>query len=400
MTRSETTTEHDLPLLRSFTAILLAALFVASSLRPATAQEPATDAAPFDTLERTLADALHRKDRAALESLLAPEFVLRGNPDVSRTTWLDNAIKYCWGERSDIAKLRAIPSDQMAVVTFELTFYTNPQTCEPQTNGSLITDIWMQRDGRWQLAVRHSAPLTPDGADPIQQQFAALPEPPPVLEGNAELSFVSTGGNSETHTLGSAGAITWRADRWTTTGTVAFVSAEAEGVTSARSLAGDVRESYRFSPRIELYAHGGYRRDLFAGIESRVALDGGVAFAVLTTAPHELRVDLGAGFVNEDRLEQPIDRFAASTAVGDYKWTISEHSTLTDTIALTASLEDAADWRASNGLALTVELNRMFALKLSHKANYLNRPVEGFRKLDTVTSIAFVATFARRPAPQ
>ena len=383
------------PEARSPLAALLVGIMLVGAALPAAGQPPAADAAELAALERALADGLHRKDRAALEELLAPGFVLRGNPDVNRPTWLDNAIRYCWGDRSDIANLQVRPSGETAVVTLALTFYTNPLTCEPQTNASLITDVWTRIDARWRLLVRHSAPLAPEGVDVIQQQFGKVPEPPPALEATAELSFVSTGGNSDTRTLGTGGALALRRLAWTTAATAAFVSAETDGVSSARSLVVDLRESYRFSPRAELYGRGGYRRDLFAGIESRVTVDGGIAFVLLGAAPHELRVDTGVGAVHEDRLEEPISRFAAATVAGDYKWTISARSMLTDKATFTASLEDAADWRLSNGLALTVDLNRMFALKLSHTANYLNQPVAGFRKLDTVTSVALVTTFSR-----
>jgi hypothetical protein len=42
--------------------------------------------------EEQLAAALIAKDAAAFERLLAPEFVLRGAPDVERATWIANAL--------------------------------------------------------------------------------------------------------------------------------------------------------------------------------------------------------------------------------------------------------------------------------------------------------------------
>jgi putative salt-induced outer membrane protein len=365
-----------------------------SAVVPVVAQS--ADAPEFVALERTLADAIHEKDLTTLERLLAPGFVMRGNPDVSRETWVENALKYCWGDRSDITDLADRPSTGMAVVTFVLTFYTNPVTCEDQTNASLITDIWALRDGNWQLLVRHSAPLADAGADVIAQQFATIPEPPALLEGQGELSFVSTGGNSETQTLGTSGSLIWRPGKWTTSVKAAFVDAETDGIRSARSLTAELRESRQLSPRMELYGHGSYRRDLFAGIENRYTVDGGVAFLLLDEAPHSLKIDVGAGYVYEDRLTEPVSRFAAATAGADYQWTINDRSVLSDTFGFTANLQEGDDWRYSNLLSLTVELNRTFALKLSHTANYLNQPVAGFEKLDTITSFSLVTTFKRR----
>jgi putative salt-induced outer membrane protein len=361
---------------------------------PASGQTPSSNP-DFTALEQRLIEVVQQNDRSAMEKMLSPEFVLRANPDVDRQTWIDNALKYCWGDRADITDLEVRPSGRMAVVTFVLTFYTNPVTCESQTNGSLITDVWTAADGGWLLLVRHAAPLTA-GADVIQQQFAKLPEPPPLVEGTGELSFVSTGGNSETQTLGTRGSLIWRPGAWTTELKAGFVNATTDGVRSARSLNAEVRESRRLTPRTELYGHGGYRRDLFAGIENRFSVDGGLAFLVLEPEPQSLKLDAGVGYVHEDRLDEPASRFAAATAGADYRWTINDRSALSDTFGFTANLEDGNDWRYSNVLALTVELNSTFALKLSHAANFLNEPVDGFEKLDTITSVALVTTFERK----
>ena len=64
----------------------------------------------------------------------------------------------------------------------------------------------------------------PQAAAPKQD-----PPPPPRLEGSAELSFVSTGGNSETQSLGLGGAIIWRPDPWNTQAKLSFVRSEARG---------------------------------------------------------------------------------------------------------------------------------------------------------------------------
>ncbi len=49
--------------------------------------------------EQALAATLQSRDREAMEQLLDDQFVLRSNPDVTRSTWIENAITHCWGDR-------------------------------------------------------------------------------------------------------------------------------------------------------------------------------------------------------------------------------------------------------------------------------------------------------------
>ena len=73
-----------------------------------------------------LADGLHARDRVQLESLLAEDYVLRGSPDIDRETWLQNAVKLCWGDRSSLNQFRARHQDDVVIASFEFTFYVNP----------------------------------------------------------------------------------------------------------------------------------------------------------------------------------------------------------------------------------------------------------------------------------
>jgi hypothetical protein len=112
-------------------------LFVSA---PAAAQLPDED---LRQAEDALARALVAGDAVAFDTLLAPEFVLRGAPDVPRATWMANALSLCWGDRHEIDDF-AVPSanGEVAVVSLVLTTFRDPQTCEPAIIRSLLTDLW------------------------------------------------------------------------------------------------------------------------------------------------------------------------------------------------------------------------------------------------------------------
>jgi len=355
---------------------------------PAAAQTPAPD---VRALEETLAQGLIGKDRAALDGLLAPDFVLRGSPDVDRATWLDNATSLCWGDQAVIDEFAIVALGDGVVATFTLTTDRNPTTCEPAVVRSVITDLWRPSGGAWRLVLRQSGP----GGTKVEQQAAIFEPPPPRWETTSELSFVSTSGNTSTQTLGVGGDVTNRSGAWVSAGKVAFVRAATDGEETARSLGLDFRVSRDLTPRTGLFAHVGYLRDTFAGIEHRVGVDGGLAMKLVAAAPHALDLDAGVGYTSETRLAEADRSFATGTLVLDYTWALNDAAKLTNVGAFTANLQDGPDWRFSDTAAIAASLNRTLSLKLSYQVKFLNRPVPGFDKTDTIVSAAVVAKFAR-----
>jgi putative salt-induced outer membrane protein YdiY len=352
------------------------------------AKAPAED--ELLALERQLAAALGGRDTAVFERLLAPGFVLRGVPDVPRATWVENARRLCWGRRADLTDFsRRDVSPDTAIVTLVLTTYQDPQTCDPAIVRSLLTDVWRRGADGWQLDLRHSGPA----GGGIERQFAAAPPPPPRWLRSAEVSLVSTGGNSDTETLGLGGAITWRPASWLTEARIAFVRSETAGIETARSLVANLRQSRAITPRLDAFGRVESLTNEFAGIEHRLTLDAGVGYRPVMTPVHTLRFDGGLGFSREARLVDGDLSFAIATGGAAYGWEPARRTRLTDTALVTASLSNLEDWRFSNTFAFTTTLTRLLSVKLSHELKYTNAPVPGFGRTDRQLSATLVATF-------
>jgi putative salt-induced outer membrane protein len=353
----------------------------------AVAQDPEAE---LRAAEEQLAAALTKKDRDAFERMLAPEFVLRGAPDVDRDTWIRNALGMCWGETYEITDfaVRGRTVD-MAIVSLVLTTEVDPVTCEPAIIRSLLTDVWALQPDGWRLALRHSGPV----GSTIAAQFARTDPPPPRWERTAELSLVATGGNTDTQTLGAGGSIVYRPGDWVTRARVAYVRSATEGIDTAESLRADLRQSREFSPRMDIYARVAYLADRFAGLDHRTTVDAGVGWVVLDEAPHSLKLDAGAGFAREARLTEPDATFAIGTGSAMYRLRLNRTSDFTEQLRLTADLGDAGTWRLDNAAALTVTMTRVFSLRVAHELKRNNRPVAGFRATDTMLAAALVAKF-------
>lgn len=371
--------------------LLVAALVVPHGQPGGQPDEPDPD---IVALEQRLFRAIEEKNRPALEALVATEFVLRGEPDTDRESWLKNAVSLCWGPSWDIQKLSVREQDDTQIATFILNFYRDPITCRVAPMRSLITDIWIREDGQWRLAMRHSGPV----GEALRTQFAPVPLQPPPFEARAEVSFVSTGGNASAQTVGSSGDIIRRHARSTTTGRASFIRSATDGMESARALTGQLRHGVRISDRLEAYGRGGYLRDQFAGLEHRVNADAGLSYVVPQPPQRALKFDFGLGATHEDRLAD------ANLTVLNATVGLSLRARLAPAVEVSAESQAVADlgtvanWRLSNDLALSSTLNAHLSARMSYATRILNQPVPGFRRADHVLSATLVLRYVR-PSP-
>jgi putative salt-induced outer membrane protein len=349
-----------------------------------------TSATEFRALEEQLAQALTAKDAAGLERLLARDFVMRAAPDVDRATWMKNALTLCWGDEFEISDF-AVTREQgdLAVVSLVLTTRRDPVTCEPATIRSLLTDIWIRDAGAWRLAVRHSGPA----AAALTAQFEKVAPPPPRWERAGELSLVSTGGNTDTQTLGANASVIWRPGQWTTRARASFVRSSTQDAVTAESFVAELRQARVLSPRADLFARAEYLVDRFSGISRRTTVDGGIGWLVFDDGRWSLKTDGAVGVTRESRLRGDDLTFASASGIALVKWTITPTAALTEQVTISTDISEPANWRLQNGVHLTVAVNRILSARIGHELKRINRPVTGFRPTDTVLSAALAVKF-------
>jgi putative salt-induced outer membrane protein len=220
-----------------------------------------------------------------------------------------------------------------------------------------------------------------------------VPAPPPAREGKAEFALVTTSGNASSQTIGTAGEITLRPPNWVLLGRVGFVRQEANGVVSARSLASLERASRVLSTRLQAFGQHAYLRDLFAGVENRNSVEGGLSYLLVQAGPQTLFVDGSLGYLNEDRTVGPGLSNPIAGAGTRYKFKFSETSDLTDDLAASFDLAEDGTWRLNHVIALTARIASAFSLKVSNQLRFVDEPVPGFERTDTITSAALVVGF-------
>jgi hypothetical protein len=120
--------------------------------------------ADFEALEQRWMDALAERQMSDLEQLLASDFTIIGvgsTPDdlvSDRAGWLANATRFPW-PRHTVRHVRTKLLRDTAVVHGVLAADYPPQSITPEGGRMtfLITDVWVWRDGRWQVTTRHSS---------------------------------------------------------------------------------------------------------------------------------------------------------------------------------------------------------------------------------------------------
>lgn len=243
----------------------------------------------------------------------------------------------------------------------------------------------------WSLIVLFA--LTGDLFAERADSAGAEPKPVKAAEGSAEFAYVATSGNSSTETIGLSGELTVRPRPWVVVTKLAFIRQTTDDELQAKSFNWELRGSREFSERLSGFGQYEYLRNLFAGIEHRHGAETGVSCEVIDDGRQHLVLDGALGYAKELRVESETRTSATALAGANYKLKVTSTTDLVNDMRAIQSLDRGPDWRADNQLSVATKINSIFSLKVGHTLRYVNDPVPGFERTDTVTKIALVAKF-------
>jgi putative salt-induced outer membrane protein YdiY len=235
--------------------------------------------------------------------------------------------------------------------------------------------------------------LVPLAASAQTPAAPAAPPPPPRHEGSAEAAFVGITGNTSNLTFGAGGEYIYRPDKMLIRNKATYIRTDESGVTTALAIAYTGRVERALNARASVYGDYAYFRDTFSGILNRNAITGGVSIKAVNGKSQTLAVDLGGGYLNEERTTGP----AVSTGVYSLGWSyrlkITATSDLSDDFTYTGTFASASDWRIFHSIALTAKISTILSLKVANTIRFANVPVPTFLATDTTTTISLVAKF-------
>lgn len=116
----------------------------------------------FSKLERDWMLAVQKKDQAALDALLAPEFIERRSTDpehdVLRADWMQEALSHYKLESFSARETEIRAFLGSAVVSFVQSQKATVSGAD-RSGEFFIVDLWVVNHGKWQAAARFLSPV-------------------------------------------------------------------------------------------------------------------------------------------------------------------------------------------------------------------------------------------------
>lgn len=238
--------------------------------------------------------------------------------------------------------------------------------------------------------------IVTSGAALAQQPTCPCPPPPPppsLWTGSAELSFLSTSGNTSTSSVGGGLEVDYKPAPWTVIFKAAYLRASTDSVTTAEQFNAALKGIRDLTPRLDVFAGAGYARNRFAGFDSLINGEGGAGYKLLLGPVHTLRGEIGFGYTRENQLVGDNRSYASARAGLGYKWQFSKTAAFTNDLSYSYDLSDSQNWIVADKAAVTAALTTILSLKASYTLLYNHEPVPTFKRTDTTTAVALVAKF-------
>jgi len=209
----------------------------------------------------------------------------------------------------------------------------------------------------------------------------------------AELSYVSTSGNTRTSTIAGKNLLNYEDNL------KAFeVGAGGLGTKNDGNVTGEQFNIYEKISIKYLWSHYaferiGWNKDRFAGIANKWDMSVGIGRNIIDRADDKLSFEVGSGYVFEDRMKGNNQSFATYRGYFKYMHNLSPTANASQNLEYLGNFQNSADYHIHAETSLITSISTHFSLKVSYVWNYANKPVSGYKKTDTTTSMAIIVNY-------
>lgn len=215
-------------------------------------------------------------------------------------------------------------------------------------------------------------------------------KPISTWNGEAELGYVMTSGNSDTDSLNVRFRIeNKRRFWWHKFHADALRSTDDDKVT-ARNYSALLRTEYLRTQKDYLFASLRQESDTFAGYDSRQTGVGGYGFRWGVDKPHQLDLEAGAGARRTDYTEQATDSEGIFRLAANYRWIISPTSEFSEELSTEIGEDNTY---TESETSLKVKINSALAMKLNLTIKDNSKVLDGNKHTDTKTSVTLAYDF-------
>ncbi len=211
----------------------------------------------------------------------------------------------------------------------------------------------------------------------------------------AELSYVSTGGNTDVTSLSAKNKLIYKfTDRLSGNWDLSALYGETDGDKTAERYATELRLDYAINERIYVGGAGGWLQDEFAGIEQRLYLGPTAGYKFILGPKHFLSAETGLDYVTEEYTNDKDADFMRGRAMGLYDFLLSEKSKFTQSLEYLHDFDNADNYNINSVTALITSLSDTFSIKTSYEVHFDNEPVpDSLEETDTILSVALIVNF-------
>ena len=231
--------------------------------------------------------------------------------------------------------------------------------------------------------------LTFFAASAMAQEAAA----PKKWKDTAELSYVQTSGNSKTSTLSAKNLYNYDWEKTALEVVAGGLGTSSRNTVTAEQYNASEKVSFKLAGKNYAFQKTAWDKNRFAGIKDRYDLALGLGRNLLDTADNKLSLEAGAGYIFEDRLLSDNQTFGTYRGYAKYIKSLSTTANASQDLEYLGNLKHSKGYRMNAETAIVTSISTHFSLKAAYLWKFTNSPAAGFKKTDTITSMAIIVNY-------
>lgn len=208
-------------------------------------------------------------------------------------------------------------------------------------------------------------------------------------DGEAELGYLASSGNSETTNLNAKARMVLGFADWRHKASVAAISASENDETTQERYTAGLQSEYKFSENNYMFVSLNWERDRFSGIEYRYSETAGYGRRLIGTDAVELDAEIGAGarqskLQEEASSEAEYQRDAIVRGTVRLLWQINEGSRIEQGLVVESGEENTY---AESVSSVRVDLQAQLFLKASYTIKHNSEVAQNRDETDRYTAV-------------
>jgi putative salt-induced outer membrane protein len=219
----------------------------------------------------------------------------------------------------------------------------------------------------------------------------AAEQPPNTWQGEGELGFSSTSGNTESENLNASLGLSRQAENWKHSISLEAFRAKTDGETTVDLVELRERSEYGLSERSYAYGQLRYQDDEFSGYDYQATVTVGAGSRLLEGEKHRLDASAGVGVRRvKDSASGDSDDEGIVGADLLYEYIISETASLSERLLVEAGDDNTY---SESETALATRINGALSAKISYLVKHNSEVPPGIEKTDRFVTVSLVYGF-------